>query len=191
MKKFYHGSTNANLTRLNVISKCNDNPSIKCAYVTDNYYYALFYIRDMDINIVTAWVNENGVACYEEQFENQLEVLYKHQKGYIYHCKENENFKKSNTNGIFYSTSPVYFEKVEQIENVYFKITDAIKNGKIKLRKFKDVPKERIEALYRAIATNILKNNFFEDNQKLKDFYHKHYHIAWNLALEEREEKRT
>lgn len=140
---------------------------------------------------MTAWVDENGIACYEEQFENQLEVLYKNQKGYIYHCKENESFKKSNTNGIFYSTSPVYFERAERIENVYSKIIDAIKNGKIKLRKFKDVPKERIDLLYASIASKILKNNFFEDNQKLKDFYLKHYHNAWNLALEEKEEKRT
>lgn len=192
MKNFYHGSTNANLTCLNIISKCNENPSIKCAYVTDNYYYALFYIRDMDINIVTAWVDSNGVACYEEQFENQLEVSYKNQKGYIYHCKENEDFKKSNTNGIYYSALPVFFEGVEKIEDAYSKITESIKNGKIKIKKFKDVSKERIALLYESIASKILKNNFFENNQKLNDFYRKYYHVAWGIALKKIEnQKRT
>ena len=70
MIDFYHGSVKENLLKLDVISKCNENPEIKCAYITNNYAYSLLYIRDMDINIVTAWVGDDGIVYYEEQFKN-------------------------------------------------------------------------------------------------------------------------
>ena len=128
MKKYYHGSVNPNLEHLDIISKCNENPNIKCAYITDNYAYSLFYIRDMDINIVTAWVNQNGIACYEEQFENQLEIMYQNRSGYIYECGNENNFIKSSTNGIYYSTSPIYFNNRIYVENAFESAKTDAKN---------------------------------------------------------------
>lgn len=182
MKKYYHGSINPNLINLDIISKCNENPSVKCAYITDNFAYSLFYIRDMDINIVTAWVNKEGIACYEEQFENQLEIMYKNKSGYIYVCENEKDFIKSTTNGIYYSTSPIYFNNRIYVENAFESIKNEIENNKIRITKFQDVPKERIELLYQKIAEKILKNNFYEGNKKLKSFYKKHYYVAWDLA---------
>ena len=138
MKKFYHGSISANLKQLEIISKCNENPNIKCAYITDNYAYSLFYVRDMDINLVTAWVNKDGIVCYEEQFENQLEIMYKNQSGYIYSCEDDNEFIKSETNGIYYSKKPIVLTEKEYISDAYSKIQQQIKSGNIEIKYFKD-----------------------------------------------------
>lgn len=187
MKEFYHASVNPNLTQLSVVSKCHDNPNIKCAYVTDNYFYALFYIRDTDINIVTAWVNKYGKACYEEQFKNQLEVLYQNQKGCVYHCEENPTITKSSSNGIYYSTVPITFKKKEMIENVYQLLTTGIANGDIQITRFNCVSKERINDLYKNIADKIAKNDFYKNNKKLRKFYYRYYRKAWLVALKQKQ----
>lgn len=184
MIDFYHGSVKENLLKLDVISKCNENPEIKCAYITNNYAYSLLYIRDMDINIVTAWVGDDGIVYYEEQFKNQLKILYDGLSGFVYHCNDN-NFIKSNTNGIYYSTSQIYFDRLEKIDNVYKKINEEIKKGNIIVKKFKDITNERKTFLYRGIANKIIKNNFFKNNKKLRDFYFKYYRVAWKMAVKQ------
>ena len=182
MKEFYHASVSGSLKQLDVISKCNEKPCEKCAYVTDNYYYALFYIRDMDINIVTACVNDDGLPCYEEQFKNQLKVMYKNKAGFVYYCLDNNKFIKSETNGIYYSNQEIKFGRIEKISNVYALLKKAIKENKIKLVKNKDVAKDRLDGLYNHIAKKIVDKNFYENNVKLQKFYKKHYKTAWKLA---------
>lgn len=182
MKNFYHGSVDGKLERLNVISKCHDKPEIKCAYVTDNYAYSLFYLRDMDINIVTAWVNKDGTVGYEEQFENQLETIYKNQSGYIYTCDNSLPFTKAQTNGIFYSTLPIPLVSKKYIKDAYKEIQNEIKKGNIKVMKFKDMNPEKYKGLIEFLSKKIVENNFYEDNPKKRDFYKIHYPKAWDLA---------
>ena len=185
MKIYYHGSVNENLNKLETISKCNENPEIKCAYITDNYAYSLFYIRDMDINIVTAWVNKTGIACYEEQFENQLEVMYKNKSGYIYSCENDNEFIKSKTNGIYYSKNNIELNNKEYIADAYESIQKQIDTGNIIVKYYKDIPNERLDMLYEKVKQKILDNKFFDDNEKLKIFYKTYYSKSWNMALNE------
>ena len=180
-KIFYHGSIKDNLTQLDIISKCNEEPEKKCAYITDNYYYALFYLRNLDINVVTAWVDEDNIVHYEEQFKNQLKVIYNKTQGFVYSCKE-KNFTKSK-NGIFYSLTPINLDQKLFIKNVYNEITLGINNKKIIVTKFDDASPERLKMLYMAIAQKILQYNFFQNNRNKQKFYKKYYHIAWKLAL--------
>lgn len=180
---FYHASLKDDLTELVPISKCFDDPSVKCAYVTDNLAYAFMYIRDMDINLVTCGVKEDNKVYYEEQFENQLEVLYKNKSGYIYYCKADKDFKKrSDTNGIYYSINSIPLIRKKFIPDVYKLIKKAIEEKKIIVQEFKDLPKERKQGLDDYIAKKILSNDFYSNNKKLHDFYKNYYSDAWNLA---------
>ena len=180
---FYHASIKDNLTQLDPISKCHDEPEKQVAYVTDNFAYALMYIRDMDINLVTCGIKADNIIYYEEQFENQLETLYKNRSGYVYYCKANSNIqKRSNTYGVYYSTIPIPLIKKRFIPNVYKLIKKAIKQKKIIVQKYQDLTKERKQGLDEHYAKKIIENNFFLDNMKLHNFYKNNYIDAWKIA---------
>ena len=179
MKIFYHGSVDSNVKQLNPISKCHDNPFIKCAYCTDNFLYALLYIRDMDINIVTAGIKSDGLIYYEEQFEGQLKTLYENINGYIYYCKPTEIIK-AKTEGIYYSPNVIPLYKKQHVNNVYELLKQGVQDKKIILTK---PSPERMMSLNEHIAKKIIDNNFFSENIKLHDFYFKNFNTAWNIAL--------
>lgn len=82
MNLLYHGSTISGLAAL--------RPDAKGAvFLTPNSTYALFYIRDREINWVTCAVGTDGIVRYEEQFPNQLRTIYGGIGGYIYACEAN------------------------------------------------------------------------------------------------------
>lgn len=60
MPIYYHGATEE-LTELNAVSKNHVDAAKPVVYLTPNRAYALFYIRDRDINWVTCGVKEDGV----------------------------------------------------------------------------------------------------------------------------------
>jgi hypothetical protein len=71
---FYHASNIKNLRELLPLSTMHGGGEKVC-YVTPVRAYALFYLRDMEINHVTCWVSGEGVVGYEEQFPNQLKTI--------------------------------------------------------------------------------------------------------------------
>ena len=68
---YYHASNIGNLTEIKPLSKLHGSGEA-VAYFTPIRAYALFYLRDMEINHVTCGVNKDGVVVYHEQFPNQL-----------------------------------------------------------------------------------------------------------------------
>ena len=82
----YHASNIGNLTEIKPLSKLHASGET-VAYFTPIRAYALFYLRDMEINHVTCSVNKDDVVVYHEQFSNQLKTLYQGRSGYLYICE--------------------------------------------------------------------------------------------------------
>jgi hypothetical protein len=62
---FCHGSSVCGITELYPCSTAHDDTSSPVIYLTPNRAYALFYIRDKDINYVTCGVTAEGyVRCW-------------------------------------------------------------------------------------------------------------------------------
>ena len=86
-KRYYHGSAAADIQALEPRSLLHGTAD-RVVYLTDHVTYALLYIWDEQHNgragkYVTGWIKD-GVACYEEQFPNQLQTFYQGVQGYLY-----------------------------------------------------------------------------------------------------------
>ena len=55
----YHGSAAAGIQTLQARGEK------RVVYLTDNYVYALFYLRDPQIDFVTCGVTRDGTVCYD------------------------------------------------------------------------------------------------------------------------------
>ena len=78
-KRLYHGSATPGISALEPRSRLHST-ELQVVYLTDCAPYALLYIWDAGKHCgadkhVTAWV-EKGIAHYEEQFPDQLQVFY-------------------------------------------------------------------------------------------------------------------
>ncbi len=69
---------------MNAVSKNHVDAAKPVVYFTPNRAYALFYIRDREINWVTCGVKEDGVIRYDERFPDQLKTIYQGVSGYVY-----------------------------------------------------------------------------------------------------------
>jgi hypothetical protein len=118
MSYLYHGTMTADIKVLNANSYSHTTNS-SVVYLTPNRAYALFYIRDKNINWVTCAVNKEGVVIYHENFPNQLEKLYKGISGYIYGCTYDDVFKETPTTDVWQTDNSVIIYKTEYISDVY------------------------------------------------------------------------
>ena len=92
----YHGSV---IKELKVIKANAYSHALKknVAYFTEDRIYALICCRKPEENFVTMGLRD-GKQHYFERFPNQLKVLYKGKKGYLYKIFESENLINTSHN---------------------------------------------------------------------------------------------
>ncbi len=186
----YHGSITKGIHEIWANSILHGTTDTRVVYLTDNRAYALFYIWDSNHNLkrvkhVTAWIKD-GIVFYEEQFPEQLKIFYDNVQGYVYSVNRNNSFRPvDNRESMWYSPSQATVHNTEQISNVYNELCKYESEGQLKVIRFKDVAKQRIEDLYNHIADNIIKEGLLElpdDCDAL--FYQKYFPDAWKKAKE-------
>ena len=172
MKLFYHGTTVAGIKELASASNV--------VYLTPNKAYALFYIRDTDINWVTCGVTKNGIVQYDEQFPNQLPIVYNGISGYIYSCRENAAFEKSPTNDVWICKNPVSVDSAEYIHNVYDEIIKYEKSGDVNIIRYETLTDYKKLDIYDMMVHYIFKNNLLDSSSNQAEFIKKNFPDAWN-----------
>lgn len=164
---YYHGTNNGEIKVFKPISKSHSQEK-DVVYLTNIYSYALLYIRDMDLDFVTAYVNKENKVVYEELFFNQLEYLYKERSGFIYKFNLN-NAKLSKTNGIFEVKDEIKVFEVLKINDVYSEIKNCIDSGDIIVKKVYEEEKSKTLEFYQVLKNQL--NNV--QNKKKREFYNK------------------
>ncbi len=186
----YHGSIASGINEIRANSFLHGTNDTRVVYLTDNRAYALFYIWDSNLNLkrekhITAWVKD-GIVFYEEQFPEQLKTFYNNVQGYVYSVNRDNSFRPvDNKESMWYSESQATVHDTERISNVYSELCKYEKEGQLKVIRFDDVAKQRIEVLYNHIADNIIKKGLLElsdDSDAL--FYQKYFPNAWKTAME-------
>ena len=188
MKRYlFHGSSIPNITELFAHSRSAERDN-KVLYLTDNYPYSLFYIWDTKHNLkkgkhITCAV-KNGIVYYEEQFENQLQRFYDGVSGYVYVVNDSEDFMKaSSSEAIWLSDKNVFVSDVRFIPNVYEEMQKQMAQEKIKVIKYSEVDKERLNGFYDYYSKLIIKNELLdipESEQAM--FYKTFFSQAWENA---------
>ena len=178
---FYHASNIGNLTKILPLSDVRESENKAC-YFTSLKEYALFYLRDMEINHVTCGVSENGTIIYHEQFPNQLKVIYQRRGGYIYTCENNDNVITAHANGVWMANHPISVVAEEHIEDVYTEILKSEETGKIQIVRYELLSQEKKHEIVIMMKNYIIRNNLlFNDSAKAR-FWAENFPQSWKLA---------
>jgi hypothetical protein len=181
MTLFYHGTTEE-LSELNAISIDHADTHNSVIYLTPNRAYALFYIRDREINWVTCGVREDGVIRYDERFPDQLKTIYQGVSGYIYSCEDNGSFIASETRDIWTCNQPITISGREFITDTYDEIMKYKKSGLVNVRRYETLPEEEKKDVFDMMANLIFKNDWVNSTSKKATFFRQHFPEAWEYV---------
>ena len=171
--KLYHGTTVAGLETLSAKTRRNEETPV--LYLTDNWAYSLFYIRDREIDFVTCGVNADGIVCYDEKFHNQLKTLYQGMAGYIYEVEADA--QPSKTNGIFVTYGDARVVRQIPIEDTFDAIQKEIQKGNIALLSFEELTQEQ-RGLNREGMKRLLRSGG-NMTEKKKEFFRRYFPEEW------------
>jgi len=168
----YHGSPIAGI-------KVLSPPPGRPLYLTDCRAYALFYIRDLEINWVTCGVRD-GVVVYDEQFPGQLRVLYAGQSGWLYACEG--EFAPGNSPWIVLAHEPVPVTSAEFIPDAYEAILREIDAGTVRVDKYENKSEEYLQERTEGMARHIVKSGWLEADTPKARFAEQYFPAAWEMA---------
>ncbi len=180
---FYHGTSLPGITDLNSVSKTHDSLQSSAVYLTPNRAYALFYIRDIEINWVTCGVSEDGIICYDERFPGQLCTLYKGVSGYLYKCTDRGLFESTATRDVWVSKSSVPVEDAEFIPDAYEEILKYEKSGEVKIIRYETLSNEQKQGVYDMMVHYIYKLDLINSTAKKAEFIKENCPAAWRYVL--------
>lgn len=186
---FYHGSPLAGITELGTRSVTHDQAKASVVYLTPNRAYALFYIRDLDVNYVTCGVTADGFIRYDERFPEQLRTVYKGKSGYLYHCAVGDGLEETSTRDVWVSHSPVPVGYTEFIPDVYEEILKYEETGQVKVMRYETLTAEQKQDVRDMILHSVYKYISKKTISKKAAFYKEHFQAEWNYALSHPEEE--
>ena len=183
-KTFYHASNLGNLKELLPLSNLHGGEGKVC-YLTPFRAYALFYLRDMDINHVTCSVSANGIVTYHEEFQNQLQTIYGGRAGYLYTCENTGQITERHTKGAWAASEPVAVATVEHIEDVYAEILKAQDRGEVKVISYESLSAEAKVEIIEKWKGIIISRNFWNNNTPKARFIAQNFAESWRAAVAE------
>lgn len=175
----YHGSTRENIKALNAVSKDHHSTDNRVAYLTSSRTYALFYIRDIEVDYVTCGVNKSGIIVYDEHFPNQLECLYRGVKGYVYHFNSDSHFEETAKRTVWVTRNPVHVMAVEKIDNVYEALLMEAQKGHIKINHYEGWTSEKKKDIHEMMVYSLFKKDFKSLSLKSASFFKKNFEEAY------------
>lgn len=179
----YHGSPVAGITELGTLSTTHDEARDASVYLTPNRAYALFYIRDPEINFVTCSVAAEGYVKYFENFPDQLRTLYKGKCGFLYKCGIRDSFEETSEKDVWVSKKPVSVTAVEEIRDVYAEILKCEANGLVRVFRYESLSEERKCEIQEIMLYSIYKNNYTASASKKARFFKEKFPQAWDYAF--------
>ncbi|HBL84396.1 MAG: hypothetical protein A2Y17_04790 [Clostridiales bacterium GWF2_38_85] len=188
---FYHGSSIAGIAEIGAKSEINEREKAPVVYLTPNRAYALFYIRDLEVNFVTCGVTAAGYIRYDERFPDQLRMLYKGKSGYLYKCGESTDFKTTSTRGVWVTKNPVLVEGVEYIPDVYEEILKYEATGEVRVIRFETLTDGQKQDIFDMLVNYIYKNDMINQFTRKAEFYRNNFPDAWDYVVRHPDEKQT
>ncbi len=167
--KLYHGTTTSGITELNPGHKSR-------LYLTDNYAYSLFYIRDREIDFVTCGIAGNGKVYYDEKFPNQLKHLYQSRQGWVYTGEADA--KPTKIRGIYIYEGNVPVEEKAFIPDTYAAIMAEVNKGNVIIQSYDMLTADQREQNNRGIVQELITDRGM--NPVRIEFLRKHFPEAWS-----------
>lgn len=179
MNVLYHGTTAGGLAELSPISKEG------VVYMTPSRAYALFYIRDMEINFVTCSVQEDGRIWYEEWFPGQLEELYAGRSGYLYTCAMCAAFRQTKERDVWVAKERVKISHTTYVPDVCVEMGRLEERGLIEIARYERRDVDRMRMLRAGLPRHIRERGILRAETRKAAFYRTHFPAECRVAEEE------
>lgn len=151
--KLYHGSANPNIAVLRPFSSNHDKPYV---YLTHSPVLATVYAHNplpRPSGFFSYWWGKDGVLCYDEYFENQLEEIYAGQTGYVYEC-DGEFPQLEQMPWVYLSEDPVPVARCTRIPDLYEQLLRYEQDGLLRIQRWKGASEQQ-----RAVWVNVVKRS--------------------------------
>ena len=177
MMQYYHGSPVAGIEALKP-------PPGKVLYLTSNRAYALFYIRDLEVNWVTCGVPPDGVVDYDERFPGQLRTLYAGRSGWLYACAADDSFARGSSPWIVTVDHAVSVASAVFIPDVYEAILREIAAGAVRVKRYEDKTEAQRQDILAMMVHYIFKNRLLSARTPKACFVEQRFSEAWRYAAQ-------
>lgn len=133
----YHGSSVPGIKELRPISYGEGDA---LTYLTHSRVLAAIYAHNpmtRPNGYFTYWFDRDGRLYYDEYFENQTEILYSGQRGFVYEC-DGEFPQMEKMPWVYLSKTPVPVKKCEEIPDIYKQLLSYEVEGSLTIRRWSD-----------------------------------------------------
>ena len=133
----FHGSSVPGISNLRPFASNHDKPYV---YLTHSKILATIYAHNpmkRPNGFFTYWWDKDGVLCYDEYFENQMEEIYAGQKGFVYVC-QGDFPQMEKMPWVYLSEGKVLAEECLEIPDIYTQLLCYEKDGLLKVRRWKN-----------------------------------------------------
>lgn len=169
----YHGTIIGGLDHIKANSKSHTTGK-PAACFTEDRCYALVCCRSREENFVTMGLREDGKQHYYERFPDQLKVLYKGRRGYLYLAGPSAVL--ANTRGhTWESAADVPVSGCEVIEDVYAEILNEEARGNLVIHRYGD-----IDPAEQQMHADYIKAHLGDEGEAMGRFYQKHFSSLWS-----------
>ena len=140
----YHGSSIPGIAQLRPFSSNHGKPYV---YLTHSPVLAAIYAHNpltRPNGFFSYWWGKDGILCYDEYFENQLEVIYSGQRGYIY-TSQGAFPQLEKMPWVYLSESPVEVTEVSEIPDLYALLLQYEQERLLRVRRWHEASEKQRE----------------------------------------------
>ncbi len=150
----YHGSSIPGIRELRPMSYDGGEA---LAYLTHNRVLATIYAHNpmtRPNGYFTYWFDRDGRLYYDEYFENQTEILYSGQRGFVYEC-DGEFPQMEKMPWVYLAKAPVPVKKCEEIPDIYQRLLACESEGSLTIRRWCDASLKQREIWERVVRRSL------------------------------------
>lgn len=154
----YHGSKIPNIESLRPFSSNHDKPYV---YLTHSRVLATIYAHNpltRPNGFFSYWWGKDGTLYYDEYFENQLEVIYSGQKGYVYEC-EGQYPQMEKMPWVYLSEENVPVANYIEIPNICEQLLQYEREGLLKVQRWNEVSVKQREVWENVVKRSLMKTD--------------------------------
>ncbi len=156
--KLYHGSSVPDIKELTPKAY---NGGEALVYMTYSEVLAAIYAHNpltRPNGCFTYWFGKDGRLYYDEYFENQTQVLYSGQKGYVYECA-GDYMQMEKMPWVYLSKEPVKVVNCVEIPDIYKLLLKYESEGKLTIRRWNEVPDGQKEIWEKVVKRSLDKKD--------------------------------
>ncbi len=171
----FHGSAVSGIECLRPFQSSQDKPYV---YLTQSEVLAAIYSCNpltRPNGYFTYWWDRDGKLYYDEYFENQTEVIYSGQKGFVYRC-EGDYQQMEKMPWVYLSAESVPVMSCKEIADIYQQLLKYESEGMLTIRRWNEASDKQKEIWERVVKRSFDNRDMtLPINQQYYRFIKEHF----------------